>query len=72
MFKRDDELKNPIDFDNVIFFSVPIEVYIKDGSHVETGMIESHTEYAIFMNGGRYLKENCRFKVGYKPNQTQR
>jgi len=70
MFKRNDILINPIDFDNVILFSISIEVYQTDGRHLETGVIEYQTENTIRMNGGNYLKINCMFKVGYVRNQA--
>ncbi|GAA0848031.1 hypothetical protein ABER99_21750 [Paenibacillus glucanolyticus] len=72
MLKQDDVLINPVDFDNAIFFALPIEVYMKEGTHQETGVIESHTENKITINGGYYLKETCIFKVGYLPNGNRR
>lgn len=72
MLKHDDILINPVDFDNAIYFALPIEVYMKEGSLQETGIIESHTENKICINGGYYLKSACLFKVGYLPKDKRK
>ncbi|MFX3643298.1 MAG: hypothetical protein ACE3L7_32400 [Candidatus Pristimantibacillus sp.] len=66
MFKRDQVLVHSVDFDNAVFFQVPIEVFMNDGKYLEAGTLQAHSENGVLLNNeGRYLKSNCTFKIGY-------
>lgn len=66
LFKRDQVLVHSVDFDNAIFFQVPIEVFMNDNTYLESGTLQAHSENGVVLsNGGRYLKFNCTFKIGY-------
>ncbi|CAG7609251.1 hypothetical protein PAESOLCIP111_01148 [Paenibacillus solanacearum] len=56
-------LKHKIEFDNARYFRFHVSVW-KEGRIIDFGgVIESHSDQAVFINGGKYLKANCEFKV---------
>jgi len=64
MFSYNQQLINSIDFDNAMYFGVPVSVYHLDGELSDYGgLIEKHTENCVYINGGYFIKENCIFKV---------
>lgn len=56
-------LKSPFDFDNAVYFQKPVEVW-QHGQLIDYGgPIQEHTENAVVINGAKYLKAVCEFKV---------
>ncbi|WP_240421967.1 hypothetical protein [Paenibacillus periandrae] len=64
MFKANQELRSPFDFDNARFFAVPIHVY-QEGEKIDYGRISKHTDECVVVNDGYFIKENCVFKVAF-------
>lgn len=63
MFQSNQQLLSPFDFDNAMFFGVPVAVY-QEGEQIDYGgPIEKHTEDCVYINGGYFIKDNCQFKV---------
>lgn len=63
MFKSGDTLRTPTDFDNALFFALPIIIW-QQGEIIDYGgTITKHTEEAVFINDELYLKATCEFKV---------
>ncbi|MEB3103067.1 hypothetical protein [Ferviditalea candida] len=56
-------LKSPFDFDNAMFFGVPVIVLQNDRILDYGGPIERHTELSVTINGAKFLKAVCEFKV---------
>ncbi|ULL16789.1 hypothetical protein DVH26_21480 [Paenibacillus sp. H1-7] len=56
-------LKHKIDFDNARYFRFLVAVWQNGRIIDHGGVIESHSEDAVIINGGKYLKTNCDFKV---------
>lgn len=51
MYKKNHVLRTSADFDNVILFQIPIEAW-QDGELIDYGgVIESHTEDAVKIQG---------------------
>ncbi len=56
-------LIHDVDFDNAMLFQMRVEVW-QDGKIIDYGgIIEKHTESSVTINGGKYLKTVCEFKV---------
>ncbi len=56
-------LNHKFDFDNARYFRFHVSV-LQNGRVIDYGgVIESHTEDAVIINGGKYLKTNCVFMV---------
>jgi len=56
-------LKHKIDFDNARYFRFHVAV-LQNGRIIDYGgVIESHSDESVIINGGKYLKANCEFKV---------
>ena len=63
MLKKGMILRSPADFDNAMYIGVPFSVW-QMNEIVDYGRpIERHTDEAVFINGGYFLKMNCIFKV---------
>lgn len=61
--KKGYTLKSPFDFDNAIFFRKPVEVW-QDGQLLDYGgLIQAHSENSVTINGEKYLKATCEFRV---------
>ena len=56
-------LKDPVDFDNAMFFGISVVVW-QEGEIIDYGgPIEKHSDEAVYINGGYFLKSTCMFKV---------
>lgn len=63
MFQKGTILKNPVDFDNAMYFGIPVSVW-QDGELIDYGgKITKQTEDAVYINDGYYLKSVCEFIV---------
>lgn len=63
MFKSNYILKTPVDFDNAMLFGIDISVWQKGEIIDYGGKIIENLPNSVCMNGGRYMKEACEFKV---------
>ncbi|MCM3271140.1 hypothetical protein [Paenibacillus elgii] len=63
MFAYNQPLVSPADFDNAMFFAIPVTVYQQNEVIDYGGVIEKHTEHAVLINGNFYFKDLCQFKV---------
>lgn len=64
MFKSNQLLKTPADFDNAMFFGVNVTVW-QNGELIDSGgQITKHINgEAVYINDGYYLKATCEFKI---------
>ncbi|MDF2657779.1 MAG: hypothetical protein K0Q94_570 [Paenibacillus sp.] len=63
MFQKGQTLQNHVDFDNAMYFSAPVTVW-QNGTILDYGgQIEKHTDDAVWINGGYYLKAVCEFRI---------
>lgn len=63
MFKKNQVLRMPVDFDNAIFMGIPIIVW-QDGEILDYGgEIEKHNDEAVKINGAYFFKNTCEFRV---------
>lgn len=56
-------LKQPVDFDNAMFLQKNIEVWQQGRLLDYGGQIQMHTDNAVIINDGKYLKATCEFRV---------
>lgn len=63
MLKPNQFLQHPADFDNAMYFALPITVLQQGDVIEEPGQITRHTDHAVFIREGYYLKTSCEFKV---------
>jgi hypothetical protein len=57
-------LQSTADFDNAIWFQIPVIVHWPDGEILDYGgVIESHTDDSVQINGEHYFKATVVFKV---------
>ncbi|XOK59224.1 hypothetical protein ACJ7K1_21985 [Paenibacillus elgii] len=63
MFKYNQSLVSPADFDNAMFFAIPVTVYQQNEVIDYGGVIEKHTEHAVLINDNFYFKDLCQFKA---------
>jgi hypothetical protein len=60
---KDKTLKSPVDFDNAMYFAIPVTVW-QNGKLIDYGgKIERHTDEAVFINDGYFLKDVCEFRI---------
>lgn len=63
MFKQDQFLDQPLEFDNAMFMQVPVSVWC-DSRYVDYGgVIENHDAEAVYIDGDYFLKHKFDFKV---------
>ncbi len=63
MYKSGQPLRTSADFDNALLFALHVEVW-QQGEIIDYGgSIEVHTEHSVTINGAKYLKAVCEFKV---------
>lgn len=63
MFKSNQILKSPFDFDNAMFFGVNVSVWQKGEIIDYGGKIVANTDESLHINDGKYLKAVCEFKI---------
>jgi hypothetical protein len=64
MYTTDYILQTNADFDNAIWFQFNVSVYWPDGEILDYGgVIESHTDDSLRINGEHYFKATVVFKV---------
>jgi hypothetical protein len=65
MFKKGDVLAAAVDFDNALFFAVPVEIW-QSGKFIDCGgSITKHTEDAVYFgyDDEHYSKQSYQFRV---------
>lgn len=63
MYTSNQTLLHPADFDNAMYFGLPIKV-IQQGEIIENGgRIHKHTDQAVKIEGNYFLKWKCEFRV---------
>jgi hypothetical protein len=63
VFTKNQILRSPFEFDNAMYFSVPVTIW-QEGSIIDYGgQIEKHTEDAVWINGGYFLKAHYEFRI---------
>jgi hypothetical protein len=63
MYISGSTLRSSADFDNAQLFHLNIEVYQQNEPIDRGGIIESHTEHSVTIDGAKFLKAVCAFKV---------
>ncbi|RAV22240.1 hypothetical protein [Paenibacillus contaminans] len=56
-------LIHTVDFNNAMLFKKPVTVWLNGQIIEQGGIVEKHTEEAVYINGGYYLKLNCTFTI---------
>ncbi|MFB0844306.1 hypothetical protein [Paenibacillus oleatilyticus] len=74
MFKYNQPLVSPVDFDNAMFFAIPVTVYQQNEVIDYGGVIEKHSEHAVFINGFFTLRiyANLKFVASQYQNKWER
>lgn len=63
MFQKNQVLRSSFDFDNAMYFGVPVSVW-QDGKILDYGgQIENHTEESVIINGSSFLKAVFEFQI---------
>ena len=63
MFKSGQVLRTPFEFDNALFFGMAVIVW-QEGSIIDYGgPITKHTDAAVYINDGYFLKATCEFRI---------
>jgi hypothetical protein len=63
MYISGSTLRTTADFDNAILFGLNIEVYQQNEPIDRGGIIKSHTEDSVTIDGAKFLKAVYAFKV---------
>lgn len=63
MYKKDQPLLHPIDFDNAMLLAIPVSVWQQGKILDYGGLIEKNKKESVQINGGLYPKMFCEFRV---------
>lgn len=63
MYKTGQLLRTEADFDNAMFFDLPVEVWWKGQKYDTGGKVCEHTPMSVSLGDRYYPKKHCEFRV---------